>query len=55
MTTRIHRATGLYLLKPWFTRQLAPVVTTAVARGVSPDVFTAVGVLGAAAAWIGLR
>jgi CDP-diacylglycerol--glycerol-3-phosphate 3-phosphatidyltransferase len=50
MTTRIRRASGLYALKPWFTRQLTPVVTTAVRRGVSPDVFTAVGVLGAAAA-----
>lgn len=50
MSTRTRRATGLYLLKPWFTRLLTPVVTTAVQRGVSPDVFTAVGVLGAAAA-----
>lgn len=50
MSTRTRRATGLYLLKPWFTRRLTPVVTTAVQRGVSPDVFTAVGVLGAAAA-----
>lgn len=43
------RMVGLYLLKPWFTRVLTPVVNTAVERRVSPDVFTAVGVVAAAA------
>lgn len=54
MTTRTRRASGLYALKPWFTRQLTPVVATAVRRGVSPDVFTAAGVLAAAAAGAGV-
>ena len=39
--------TGLYVLKPWFTRVLTPVVDAAVARRVSPNVFTAAGVLAA--------
>jgi CDP-diacylglycerol---glycerol-3-phosphate 3-phosphatidyltransferase len=43
---------GLYALKPWFTRQLAPVVDLAVTRSISPDLFTAVGVLAAAAAGV---
>lgn len=42
--------TGLYALKPWFTGRLAPIIDTAVARRVSPDVFTAVGVAAAGAA-----
>ncbi|MET0454150.1 MAG: CDP-alcohol phosphatidyltransferase family protein [Mycobacterium sp.] len=42
--------TGLYALKPWFTRRLVPIVTAAATRGVSPDVFTAAGVAAAAAA-----
>lgn len=41
---------GLYRLKPWYTRRLDRVVRAAVARGVSPDAFTALGVLGAALA-----
>lgn len=41
---------GLYALKPWYTRRLTRVVDTAVTRGVSPDVFTWVGVAAAAAA-----
>jgi CDP-diacylglycerol---glycerol-3-phosphate 3-phosphatidyltransferase len=41
---------GLYALKPWFTRRLAPVVDIAVARRISPDAFTAAGVLAAALA-----
>lgn len=44
------RAAGLYALKPWFTRRLTPVLNAAVARGVSPDVFTAAGVVAAGAA-----
>lgn len=43
------RAAGLYALKPWFTRRLTPVLNAAVARGVSPDVFTAAGVVAAGA------
>lgn len=44
------RLTGLYALKPWFTGLLKPVIDTAVARRVSPDVFTAAGVVAAGAA-----
>jgi CDP-diacylglycerol---glycerol-3-phosphate 3-phosphatidyltransferase len=40
--------TGLYALKPWYSRRLAAVVEVAVARGLSPDVFTAAGVVAAA-------
>ncbi|HEU4492105.1 MAG TPA: hypothetical protein VFR74_14655 [Jiangellales bacterium] len=42
--------TGLYSLKPWYTRRLAAVVDLAVARRLSPDLFTAVGVTAAAVA-----
>ena len=42
--------TGLYALKPWFTRLLTPVVDAAVAWRVSPDVFTAAGVMAAGGA-----
>jgi CDP-diacylglycerol---glycerol-3-phosphate 3-phosphatidyltransferase len=41
---------GLYALKPWYTRRLTPIVKLAVARRISPDVFTVAGVLAAAAA-----
>ena len=41
---------GLYALKPWYTRRLTPVLNTAVAHNVSPDVFTAAGVVAAGAA-----
>ena len=41
---------GLYKLKPWYTKRLTPIVNTAVAHQVSPDVFTAAGVLSAGAA-----
>ena len=37
---------GLYALKPWFTGMLTPILNAAVARRVSPDVFTAAGVVG---------
>lgn len=43
---------GLYALKPWYTRRLDVFVTGACRRGVSPDVFTAVGVLGGLAAGV---
>ena len=45
---------SLYALKPWFTRRLRLVVDRAVARGTTPDVFTAVGVAGAALAGVAL-
>ena len=41
---------GLYKLKPWYTKRLTPIVNTAVKHQVSPDVFTAAGVLSAGAA-----
>jgi CDP-diacylglycerol--glycerol-3-phosphate 3-phosphatidyltransferase len=41
---------GLYALKPWYTRRLSGITGFAVRRDISPDVFTAVGVLGAVAA-----
>jgi CDP-diacylglycerol--glycerol-3-phosphate 3-phosphatidyltransferase len=43
---------GLYALKPWYTRTLTPVLNTAVAHNVSPDVFTAAGVVAAGAAGV---
>jgi CDP-diacylglycerol--glycerol-3-phosphate 3-phosphatidyltransferase len=42
--------TGLYALKPWFTARLTPIIDTAVAHRVSPDVFTAAGVVAAGSA-----
>jgi CDP-diacylglycerol---glycerol-3-phosphate 3-phosphatidyltransferase len=41
---------GLYALKPWYTRRLTPIVNAAVAHKVSPDAFTAAGVVAAGAA-----
>lgn len=41
---------GLYALKPWYTRRLGAIVRGAAARGVSPDVFTWLGVAAAAGA-----
>jgi hypothetical protein len=49
-TSRGTRMTGLYALKPWFTARLTPTIDTAVARRVSPDVFTGAGVAAAGAA-----
>ncbi|WP_231996222.1 CDP-alcohol phosphatidyltransferase family protein [Mycobacterium scrofulaceum] len=49
-TSRRTRMTGLYALKPWFTGRLTPIIDIAVARRVSPDVFTAAGVAAAGAA-----
>src|SRR5262245_33331725 len=46
------RMLGLYALKPWFTKKLTPIVDAAVARQVSPDVFTAAGVAAGGAAGI---
>jgi len=49
-TSRGTRLTGLYALKPWFTGRLTPIIDTAAARRISPDVFTAAGVAAAGAA-----
>ncbi|MDT5290124.1 MAG: CDP-diacylglycerol---glycerol-3-phosphate 3-phosphatidyltransferase [Mycobacterium sp.] len=47
---RARQMNGLYALKPWFTGRLTPIVNVAVTRNVSPDVFTAAGVVAAGAA-----
>ena len=39
---------SLYSLKYWYTRRLGFIIQTSVRRGVSPDVWTAVGVIAAA-------
>jgi phosphatidylglycerophosphate synthase len=41
---------GLYAAKAWFTRRLGGVVAVAVRHGLSPDLFTAAGVVAAAVA-----
>lgn len=43
---------GLYALKPWYTRRLNRFVAAADRHNLSPDLFTAAGVLGAAAAGV---
>lgn len=43
---------GLYAVKPWYTRKLRRIVDEAVARRISPDVFTVAGVAAAGAAGI---
>ena len=45
---------GLYALKPWYTARLSVLVGWAVSRQMSPDVFTAAGVLAAAGAAVTL-
>lgn len=45
---------SLYALKPWYTRRLMPIVDVAVAKRISPNVFTAAGVLAAAAAGVAI-
>jgi CDP-diacylglycerol---glycerol-3-phosphate 3-phosphatidyltransferase len=45
---------GLYALKPWYTRRLRVFTDRAAIHGTSPDVFTAIGVLGALAAAISI-
>lgn len=45
---------GLYALKPWYTRRLGAIVRGAVAHGVSPDVFTFVGLAFAAGAGVAI-
>jgi CDP-diacylglycerol---glycerol-3-phosphate 3-phosphatidyltransferase len=51
-TPRAVRSTGLYALKPWFTGRLTFAVNAAVARQISPDAFTAAGVVAAGAAGV---
>jgi len=51
-TPRAARSTGLYALKPWFTGRLTFAVNAAVARQISPDAFTAAGVVAAGAAGV---
>jgi CDP-diacylglycerol---glycerol-3-phosphate 3-phosphatidyltransferase len=46
--------TGLYALKPWYSRRLGAVVDLAVPRGLSPDLFTAAGVVAAALASVAI-
>jgi CDP-diacylglycerol---glycerol-3-phosphate 3-phosphatidyltransferase len=43
---------GLYMLKPWYTKRLTPIVNAAVTHRLSPDVFTAAGVVAAGAAGV---
>jgi CDP-diacylglycerol--glycerol-3-phosphate 3-phosphatidyltransferase len=43
---------GFYALKPWYTRRLTPIVNIAVARHISPDVFTVGGVMSAGVAGV---
>ena len=45
---------GLYALKPWYTRRLTSILRVAVARDLSPDVFTAVGVVSALGAGVAI-
>ncbi len=45
---------GLYALKPWYSRRLNSVVRLAVSRGLSPDFFTAIGVLSAVGAGVAI-
>src|SRR6201991_3810255 len=53
-STRARQMNGLYALKPWFTGRLKPITYTAVAHNVSPDVFTAAGVVAAGAAGVAI-
>ncbi|WP_006242427.1 CDP-alcohol phosphatidyltransferase family protein [Mycolicibacterium tusciae] len=45
---------GLYALKPWYTQRLRVFMHRAEIHGTSPDVFTAIGVFGAAAAAVSI-
>ena len=51
-TPRRWRQMGLYALKPWYTRRLTPIIKAAEAHQISPDVFTAAGVVAAGAAGV---
>ena len=41
---------SLYSLKYWYTRRLGVIIQASVRRGISPDVWTAIGVIAAAGA-----
>src|SRR4051812_47745828 len=45
---------GLYALKPWYTRRLTPIINIAVARKISPDLFTLAGVVAGGAAGVAI-
>jgi CDP-diacylglycerol--glycerol-3-phosphate 3-phosphatidyltransferase len=45
---------GLYALKPWYTRRLTPIIDIAVARKISPDLFTLAGVVAGGAAGVAI-
>src|ERR1700738_3526528 len=51
---RARQMNGLYALKPWFTRRLTPILDAPVAHNVSPDAFTAAGVVAAGAAGVAI-
>ena len=51
---RARQMNGLYALKPWFTNRLRPILDAAVTHQVSPDVFTAAGVVAAGAAGVAI-
>ena len=51
---RARQMNGLYALKPWYTRRLTPILNAAVTHNVSPDVFTAAGVVAAGAAGVAI-
>jgi len=53
-TPRVRQMAGLYALKPWFTGRLTPIVNVAVTRSISPDAFTAAGVVAAGAAAVAI-
>jgi CDP-diacylglycerol---glycerol-3-phosphate 3-phosphatidyltransferase len=53
-STEVVAVNGLYALKPWYARRLGSIVDVAVARGVSPDVFSVIGVAGAVVAGVGI-
>jgi CDP-diacylglycerol--glycerol-3-phosphate 3-phosphatidyltransferase len=53
-TPRVRQMAGLYALKPWFTGRLTPIVNVAVTRSISPDAFTAAGVVAAGAAAVSI-
>jgi CDP-diacylglycerol--glycerol-3-phosphate 3-phosphatidyltransferase len=45
---------GLYALKPWYTQRLRVFMHRAEIQGTSPDVFTMIGIFGAAAAAVSI-
>ena len=53
-TPCVRQMLGLYTLKQWFIGRLTPVVNVAVTRGISPDAFTAAGVVAAGAAAVAI-